>query len=271
MSFPESAALRVIGELGINGIEDLYLTNEIAWERGAVVFEEKLSGAEARILISRPQSVITISTAISDLNRRRFGVSHELGHLEMHRRQQQAFNCTKGDLDSGGIKERISPTLENEANEFAAALLMPEIFFAQHCKETIELSSIQQLANMFRVSLTAAAIRFVNFSLEPLAIVFSYQGCVKWFEMSNDFSKLGLFIRVGERLDRRTLAASAFQNVALPVKITQVPVSAWMRPGQYHPNATIAEQSLAMPNYNSVLSLLWVNETIDGDEDWFND
>ena len=135
MSFPELAAERVIKDLGISTIENLYLTNEIAWERGALVLEEKLSGAEARLIISYPRSIITISTNVLDLNRRRFGASHEIGHLEMHRGERHVFNCSKDDLDSGGIKERISPTLENEANEFASRLLMPERFFAPLCKD----------------------------------------------------------------------------------------------------------------------------------------
>ena len=270
MSFPELAAERVIKALGISSIEDLYLTNEIAWERGGLVLEEALSGAEARLIISHPRSMITISTNILDLNRRRFGASHEIGHLEMHRGERHVFNCSKDDLDSGGIKERISPTLENEANEFASRLLMPERFFAPLCKDAeLDLYSIGELAHRFRVSLTAAALRFIQVSCEPLAIVISSNGVIRWFEGNKDFYELGLFVDVAERLRRETLAIRAFQGASIPTKPSQVPISAWMRPGRYSPRATLSEQSLAMPNYKSVLTLLWINEVID-DDDWID-
>ena len=270
MSFPELASQRVIKALEISCIEDLYLTNEIAWERGALVLEEKLSGAEARLIISYPRSIITVSTNIVDLNRRRFGATHEIGHLEMHRGQCDVFNCSKDDLDSGGIKDRVSPTLENEANEFASKLLMPDHFFVPLCKDAeLNLSAISELANKFKVSLTATALRFIQISGEPLAIVISSNGAIRWFEANKDFYELGLFVDVGERLRRETLAVRAFQGASIPSKPSQVPISAWMRSGRYSPRATLSEQSLAMPNYNSVLSLIWINEVID-DDDWFD-
>ncbi len=270
MSFPSLAAQRVISDLGISCIEDLYLTNEIAWERGALVLEEKLSGAEARLLIAHPRSLITISTAIPDLNRRRFGTTHEIGHLEMHRGQCQVFNCSREDLDSGGLKSRTSPTLENEANEFASCLLMPDQFVRPFCKDlNLNLASVIDLANRFKVSLTASALRFIQVSTEPLAIVISSDGHIRWFEGNKDFFDLGLFVNVGERLSRESLAIRAFQGGSIPSKPGQVPISSWMRQGRYSSKATLSEQSIAMPNYNSVLSFIWINEVID-DDDWFD-
>ncbi len=267
MSFPELAVQRVINALRISCIEDLYLTDQIAWERGALVLEEKLSGAEARLIISYPRSIITVSTNITDLNRRRFGKTHEIGHLEMHRGECNVFNCSKDDLDSGGIKERVSPTLENEANEFVSRLLMPDQFFGPLCKDAkLDLSTISELAHKFRVSLTAATLRFIQLSDEPLAIVISSNGIIRWFDANKDFYELGLFVDVGERLRRETLAIRAFQGASIQSEPGQVPIGSWMRPGRYNPRATLSEQSLAMPNYNSVLSLIWINEVIDDDD-----
>ena len=266
MSFPELTAQKVIKALGLSCIEDLYLTNEIAWQRGALVIEEKLTGAEARLIISFPRSIITVSTSIPDANRRRFGATHEIGHLEMHRGQCSVFNCSKDDLDSGGTINRASPTLENEANEFAANLLMPKQFFTPFCEGAdLELSVISDIADRFKVSLTAAALRFIQISKEPLAVVVSQNGYVRWFDANKDFYELGLFVNVGNRLDRDTQAIRAFQGESIPAQPRQVPIRAWMRPGRYSPRATLSEQSLSMPKYNSVLSLIWINEVIDDD------
>jgi len=268
MSLPEVYAQQVIKALRISCIEDLHLTNEIAWQRGALVLEERLTGAEARLIICYPKSIITVSTNTIDFNRRRFGATHEIGHLEMHRHRCTVFNCSKGDLDSGGIKDQTSPTLENEANEFASNLLMPDRFFSPLCKDVdLDLSVISELSQKFKVSLTAAALRFIRISREPLALVVSSRGQIRWFEANNDFLKLGLFVDVGKLLGRETVAFRAFQGTSIPAEPHQVPVSAWMRPGHYHPRATLSEQSLSMPSYKSVVSLLWVNEVID-DDDW---
>lgn len=270
MSLPEIYAQQVITALRISGIEDLHLTEEIAWQRGAVILEEKLAGSEARLIICRPKSIITVSTTIGDANRRRFGATHEIGHMEMHRNQCSVFNCSKSDLDSGGGKERVSPSLENEANEFASHLLMPDQFYSPLCKEADpNLSVIRDLADKFRVSLTAAALRFIRISKEPLALVISSSSFIRWFEANEDFLKLGLFVDVGNPLGRETVAFRTFQGIPIPARPRQVVLSAWMRPGHYHPKATLSEQSLSMPSYKSVLSLLWVNEVID-DDDWID-
>lgn len=267
MSFPELTAQRVIKTLGISCIEDLYLTNEIAWQRGALVIEEKLMGAEARLVISFPRSLITVSTNIADANRRRFGATHEIGHLEMHKGQSSVFNCSKEDLDSGGIKIQTSPTMENEANEFAANLLMPEQFFAPLCEGVdLNLDVIGELATTFHVSLTATALRFIQISKEPLAVVVSSNGYIRWFDANRDFYELGLFVDVGNKLSRETQAIRAFQGAPIPAQPKQVSIKAWMRPGRYSSRATLSEQSLSMPNYNSVLSLIWINEIIDDDD-----
>jgi Zn-dependent peptidase ImmA (M78 family) len=268
MSLPEICAQQVITTLRISSIEDLHLTKEIAWQRGAIILEDKLAGSEARLIICRPRSIITISTTIADANRRRFGATHEIGHMEMHRKQCSVFNCSKGDLDSGGLKEHVNPSMEHEANEFASNLLMPEQFLSPLCEAADpNLSVIKDIADKFRVSITAAALRYIRISQEPLALVISTNGLIKWFEANEDFLALGLFIDVGRQVDRHTIAHLAFQGISITNNPHQTPLSSWVKPGHYHPKATITEQSLPMPNYNSVLSFLWVNEVIDGD-DW---
>lgn len=268
MSLPEIYAQQVITALRISSIEDLHLTEEIAWQRGAIILEEKLAGSEARLIICRPRSIITVSTTIVDSNRRRFGATHEIGHMEMHRQQCSVFNCSKSDLDSGGINELVNPSMEHEANEFASHLLMPDQFFSPLCREADpNLLVIRDIADKFRVSLTAAVLRFIRISQEPLALVMSTNGQIKWFEANEDFLKLGLFVDIGKQVDRRTIAHRAFQGVPITNDPHQVPLSSWVRPGRYHPKATITEQTLPMPNYKSALSFLWVNEVIDGD-DW---
>lgn len=59
--------------------------------------------------------------------RRRFTIGHELGHWYLHQQGQTALFCRHGQVDGEdeGAERPPLPTIEEEANYFAAALLMP--------------------------------------------------------------------------------------------------------------------------------------------------
>ncbi len=265
MAFPHHVAERVLDKLSITRREDLQLLEYIAWERGALVQERHLDGSEARITITGRKAIITISTIIIDPRRKRFSIAHELGHLEMHRYKNNLALCTSQDLNDWGLKQG-EVNLEQEANEFAAALLLPERFFAHLCRrEEPSLDFIAELAETFNVSLTATTIRFLHFCGEPCAVVFSQDRNIRWFHGSKEFKDIDVFIDVRSRLDPSSLAISFFQKGTIQKNPKRVSASAWFTPGQYRQDATIREQSWAMPSYNAVLTLLWVDDDIEED------
>jgi Zn-dependent peptidase ImmA (M78 family) len=53
--------------------------------RGALVRDENLNGAEARLVIFGDRAIISASTHIIEPLQRRFAIAHEIGHLELHR------------------------------------------------------------------------------------------------------------------------------------------------------------------------------------------
>ncbi len=59
--------------------------------------------------------------------RRRFTIGHELGHWYLHQQGQTALFCRHGqiDVDEGAGERPPLPAIEEQANNFAAALLMP--------------------------------------------------------------------------------------------------------------------------------------------------
>jgi hypothetical protein len=59
--------------------------------------------------------------------RRRFTIAHELGHWRLHRdADERAVFCRKGSIEPDPAQERGPlPPAEDEANVFAAAVLMP--------------------------------------------------------------------------------------------------------------------------------------------------
>jgi hypothetical protein len=58
--------------------------------------------------------------------RRRFTIAHELGHWRLHRESKRGVFCRSGSIEPEAPQSRIPlPPAEDEANVFAAALLMP--------------------------------------------------------------------------------------------------------------------------------------------------
>jgi hypothetical protein len=276
LSYPINAAERVLDELEITTPEDLQLLEQIAWARGALVRYEILEGTEARLMAVGKPAIITISINVKDARRQRFSIAHELGHFEMHRFQNSLSLCTKEKLnDWWSGKSRYDNRLnhEQEANMFASALLLPERFFAGYCNdEEPSLDYISELSDKFNVSLIATALRFLNFSSEPLAIVYSQDNHIRWFQESQAFDELReelrFFVKVRDRLDSSTLAARFFREGDIRLGTKSVRASSWFTSGDYIEDATIKEHSIAMPSFNVVLTLLWVNEVIDNNDDF---
>lgn len=268
MPSPIYVAEQVLNELGVNGPDDLLLLDLIAWERGALVRRQQLDGAEARLTVLENCAIITVSTAVEDPRRVRFSITHELGHLEMHRNRRAVVLCLTEDIDEWDPR-RAGTRLEQEANEFAAALLLPERFFAPLCKgQDPSLHHIAELADTFNTSLTATALRYLEFCEEPVAVVFSQDRSIKWFRGNQYFEDLDVFVDVRSRLDPSSLAVLFFRGRTIPADPRPVDASTWFAPGRYRSDARIQEQSWAMPNYNAVLTLLWIDDDIE-EEDIF--
>jgi hypothetical protein len=80
--------------------------------------------------------------------RRRFTICHELGHWEMHLTGQQTLFCRAGYVDPGDpdlgepdAARPPRPSAEEEADVFAAALLMPQHLIDAHraqCGDDVE-------------------------------------------------------------------------------------------------------------------------------------
>ena len=98
------------------------------------------------------------------INRQRFTIAHELGHYFLHRDKLKKENqgivdtikAVEGMPHITRIKGNGSNKEEKEANRFAARLLMPKSIFKRVYKST---NSIEEVAEKFRVSVQAAAVR----------------------------------------------------------------------------------------------------------------
>jgi hypothetical protein len=266
MSHPETMANRVLDKIPVLVPEDLLLLDRIVWARRGMVVEEPLDGADAQLLlIPGKRAVITISSKINNHQRKRFSIAHELGHMEMHRNEIKVNICTREDITDTA---KTSPfILEQEANQFASCFLMPARFVKEYYQETSpSMDAVRKVANGFDVSLTAAALRFIDFSTEPIAVVFSRAGRIEWFKPTQDFLDTDAFVNVGETVGENTNASRIFRGQSTTDEWYKARAFAWLRKGDIRDDAVIKEWSVNMMNYESVLSLLWIDEELFDDD-----
>ena len=141
---------------------------------------------------------------------------------------------------------------EEEANWFAAELLMPKVLFEPRCdvrQPTFE--KVRTLAQEFTTTLTATAIRFARLCPEACAVVWSEAGAIKWAVRGDDFYP---WIEFGRRLDSYTHAAAFFRGKALPNEPQEVPARAWTDES----GGDLYEETLGFDGLGAALSLLWL-------------
>lgn len=167
-------AERLLQELGITEPNEIDL-DAIAFHVGARVRYRPLEGCEARIIGAGEQAIITVK-ADSHPRRKRFSIAHELGHWHHHR--GQCLVCRAEETRPGGA---LSP--ERVADGYAADLLMPAYLFKslarQHARLTFK--AVNDLAEAFKTSLTATAIRLVESDHTPALLVCHGLNGRKWF------------------------------------------------------------------------------------------
>lgn len=98
-------------------------------------------------------------------NRQRFTIAHELGHYRLHTGGTYVDRGTTLRMRSN-VKNSGSPAEEREANQFAAALLMPapwvEAEVESHVLDLGDDSELQALCTRFGVSSQAMMYRLTN-------------------------------------------------------------------------------------------------------------
>ncbi len=77
---------------------------------------------------------------------------------------------------------RSGPTTPGQSNQFASDLLLPRRLFVPLAeKKPINLITLHDLAITFQMSLTATALKLVEFGSYPAMLIFNEGGKRKWF------------------------------------------------------------------------------------------
>lgn len=162
----EEKTAQILSELGINElpIPIKKVADFIGVQIHSYDLGENISGV---LVIKNDQGIIGVNPTESSV-RQRFTIAHELGHYVLHKNSNESIFVDK---DFGVLfRKRDSSTgeykREQEANSFAASILMPkemlEKQIKQHYIDLTDEVALKGLAKKFDVSLIAMTIRISN-------------------------------------------------------------------------------------------------------------
>lgn len=172
------ALLRRVGALSVP--VDL---NQVAAELRVKIHYETMEDQVSGVLIVKGGERHILVNKTHSVNRQRFTIAHELGHLELHddtgdklfidkqiRVYQRVGEATSAIYNEPG--SMTNPKMEAEANMFAAALLMPAplVEHAAIGQNLWDETDIEVLAKNFSVSPQAMSIRLQQLDVVELAI-----------------------------------------------------------------------------------------------------
>lgn len=141
----------------------------IAKDLGITIFETfDFSASESGSIRKEKAEYIIYLNGLDIPTRKRFTIAHEIGHFLLHRDYLDQGHEAVTNIKQPVVLNRASrPKVvtaedkkrEIEANKFAAELLMPKEAFEAAFEEA---NNLEELANTFNVSPSAAAVRAEN-------------------------------------------------------------------------------------------------------------
>lgn len=212
-------AEELLKDLGVTSPSDIDI-EAIAYYVGAVIKYRPLNGCEARIIGANDRAVISVNN-LAIRPRQRFSAAHELGHWHYHR--GRSLMCLPDDI-SNPAKGSSNP--ERVADGYAADLLMPRFLFRPMAKKIgkVSFQAVEALREEFKTSITATAIRLVEYGPEPAIVVYhtmegrksftrSHDIPYKWFpreELDADSDAMDVLYGKAERGNRSLIGADAW-------------------------------------------------------------
>jgi len=200
----------------------------------------------------------------------RFTVSHELGHYFLPGHPEKLFPTGQGTHQSrSGFVSRDQT--EEEADHFAASLLMPTSLFDEAMNDAGQgFAAIENLASLCKTSVTSTAIRFATRSPDPVAVVVTNGSKIEYCFMSEVIRDLpGInWIRRGEILPSAT-ATHAFNKDKSKVA-AGAKAEAWTTLDLWFdgaPEIEMKEDVVGLGSYEKTLTVLFTDQPIEAEDD----
>lgn len=175
-----------------------------------------------------------------------FTLAHELGHYMLHRDSQNEFRCDQKKLLT--YSEQSLKAIESEANKFASYLLMPiDDFREQISGDSASLNLLGHCADRYNVSLTAATIKWLEFTTEAAMVVVARDGFVCWSYPSQSARKLKVYLSSGTPLP---------ENGGYSLADDTHNKSRVVPPGAWHPKLEATESVILSDKFDLAIYLI---------------
>jgi hypothetical protein len=201
---------------------------------------------------SRKEWLLLYNEGMASRGRVRFTQAHELGHYILHRQHRESFQCSDADMLNWSNDDK---NIEGQADLFASYLLMPLDDYRKQLSATVDLDALGHCADRYGVSLTAAILKWLQYTDEKAVLVMSNDGFINWAWSSEPAAKAGAFFRT-----RHCVTPVPDKSVASNGNIShdrfgaEIAASIWFE--HAHPDTTLREMKVQSEKYGVVLSLL---------------
>lgn len=199
----------------------------------------------------------------------RFTVAHELGHFFLPGHPQLLFPNGDGihQSKSGFISQDRE---ERQADQFAAAFLMPEALFRNAIDRADQgFAAIQTLADLCKTSITSTAIRYSKYTDDALAVIVSSGNRVEYCFLSDRLKDASNFrwLKRGDLISPRSTTAVFNKNKANVADGKQEEGSCYLDDWfDGAPQVEMNEDVVGLGSYGKTLTILFIDEDLE-DED----
>lgn len=215
----------------------------------------------------RKEWLLLYSNSTPSPGRIRFTKAHELGHYILHRQNRESFQCSETDMLDWSTDDRH---IEGQADLFASYLLMPLDDYRRQITATVDLDLFGHCADRYGVSLTAAILKWLQYTDEKAVLVVSNDGFINWARSSTPAAKAGAFFRTRNNtipIPNESLASK--NELRQERKGTQLPATIWFPHAD--PVTPVREMKIYAERYGSILTLLHLPQSADVWPPWDND
>jgi hypothetical protein len=183
-----------VKHLALNAHEIFGWTDPIAKVKAA-----SIKGFEGCLLPNddKSQWLLLYNNTLRSSGRIRFTQAHELGHYILHRLAKDSLRCTEADMVNWS-KEEVD--LEGQADQFSSYLLMPLDDYRKQIPDEVDLDVFIACADRYGVSLTAAILKWLDYTTAKALLVCSTDGFINWACSSERALKAGAFIKTKGRV-----------------------------------------------------------------------